>query len=62
MDVHSAKTQSWLCAQWAAKDPSFLQVDSEDWADAQADLSSLGTHAILCVLSGGDPILSGEQK
>ena len=36
----------------------FLHADSEnystgqmDWADAQADLSSLSTHAILLVLS-----------
>ena len=52
-DVRPAKTQislrirpvwseSSLCAQWVAKDPSFLHADSEDWsdwADAQADLS-----------------------
>ena len=32
-------TQSSLCAQWVAKDLSFLHADSEDWVDAQADLS-----------------------
>ena len=35
-------SESSLCAQWVAKDPSFLHADSEDWsdwADAQADLS-----------------------
>ena len=35
-------SESWLCTQWVAKDPSFLHVDSKDWsdwADAQADLS-----------------------
>ena len=51
--VHPAKTQlslgilpvwseSSLCAQWVAKDSSFLHADSEDssdWVDAQADLS-----------------------
>ena len=45
---------SSLCTQWVAKYPSFLHPDSEDWldwADAQADLSSLGAHAILLVLS-----------
>ena len=39
-----------LCAQWVAKDPNFFHADSvdwSDWADAQADLSSLGAHAIL---------------
>ena len=30
--------QSSLCAQWPAKDPSFLHADTEDWVDAQADL------------------------
>ena len=53
IDVRQAKTwislhirtvwpESLLCAQWVAKDPSFLHADSEDrsdWADAQADLS-----------------------
>ena len=30
----SAQTdQSSLCAQWVAKDPSFLHADSEDWSD-----------------------------
>ena len=40
--------QSSLSAQWVAKDPSFLHVDSKDWsdwADAQADLSLLDTHS-----------------
>ena len=35
-------SESLLCAQWVAKDPSFLHADSEDWSvwvDAQADLS-----------------------
>ena len=58
MSVRPAKTQismgnrpviseSSLCAQWAAKDPSFLHADSEDWsdwADAQADLSLRWAH------------------
>ena len=51
MNVHAAKThiilvicpsdQSSLCAQWVAKDPSFLHVDIDDWSDwvyAQTDL------------------------
>ena len=37
--------QSSLCAQWVAKDPSFLHADSED------SESSLGAHATLLVLS-----------
>ena len=58
MSVRPAKTQismgnrpvrseSSLCAQWAAKDPSFLHADSEDWsdwADAKADLSLRWAH------------------
>ena len=42
--VHPARTQtslgicpvwseSLLCAQWVAKDPSFLHADTEDWLD-----------------------------
>ena len=67
MTVRPAKTQislgirpvwseSSLCAQWVAKDPSFLHADSEDWsdwADAQADLSHRRVHVILLVLSWG---------
>ena len=30
MTVRPAKTQSSLCAQWVAEDPSFLHADSED--------------------------------
>ena len=59
MSVRPAKTQislgirpiwseSSLCAQWVAKDPSFLHADSEDWsdwADAQADLSLCWAHS-----------------
>ena len=71
MSVRPAKTQislgnrpvwseSSLCAQWEAKDPSFLHVYSEDsdqtglwsdWADAQADLSLRWAHTHFVVLS-----------
>ena len=40
-------SESSLCTQWVAKDPSFLQADSKDWsdwADAQADLSLRWAH------------------
>ena len=47
--------ESSLCAQWVAKDPSFLRADSEEsdqtgpgWSE-----SSLSAHAILLVLSWG---------
>ena len=46
--IHPVWSESSLCAQWVAKDPRFPYVESEDWsdwADAQADLSSLGTHS-----------------
>ena len=41
----------FACAQWVAKDPSFLHADSEDWsdlADAQADLSLRWAHMPFC--------------
>ena len=58
MSVRPAKTQislgirpvwseSSLCTQWVAKDPSFLPADSEDWsdwADTQADQSLRWAH------------------
>ena len=44
-------SKSSLCAQCVAKDPSFLQADSEDWsdwADAQAGLSLRWAHMPFC--------------
>ena len=46
-------SESLLCAQWVAKDPSFLlHVNSEDlwsdWVDAQADLSLRWAHMPFC--------------
>ena len=44
-------SESLLCAQWVAKDPSFLHADSEDWsdwADAQADPSLRWVHMPFC--------------
>ena len=55
--IHPVWSESSLCAQWVAKDPSFLHADSEDlirlgripgWSE-----SLLGAHAILLVLSRG---------
>ena len=46
-------SESSLCAQWVAKNPSFLHVDSEDWsdwADAEADLSLRWAHMPYCWL------------
>ena len=43
--------ESSLSALWVAKEPSFLQADSEDWsdwADAQADLSLRWAHMPFC--------------
>ena len=43
--------QPLLCAQWVARDPSFLHAESEDWsgwADAQVDLSLRWVHMPLC--------------
>ena len=42
-----ASTQSSLCTQWVAKDPSFLHAESEvwsDWVDAQAYPSLCRAH------------------
>ena len=47
-------SQSLLCAVWVAKDPLFLQLDSEDWPDwmdVQAALTPLGAQVILLVFS-----------
>ena len=44
-------SESSLSAQWIAKDPKFLHVDSEDrsdWADAKADLSLRWAHRSFC--------------
>ena len=41
-------SESSLCTQWVAKDPSFLHANIEDlsdWADAQADLSLRWVHS-----------------
>ena len=42
-------SESSMCAQWVAKDPSFLHADSDEssnWADAQADLSLHWAHRL----------------
>ena len=47
LGIRPVWSESSLCAQWVAKDPSFLHADSEDWsewADAQADLSLRWAH------------------
>ena len=44
-------SKSSLCAQWVAKDSSFLHADSEDWSDwanAQADMSLCWAHMQFC--------------
>ena len=51
LGIHPVWSESSLCTQWTAKDPSFLHVDSEDWsdwADAQADLSLRWAHKPFC--------------
>ena len=51
--------QSWLCAQWVVKDPSFLHADSQrrlwwGWSE-----SSLGArHAIFLVLLWGGSVMN----
>ena len=56
LGIRPVWSESSLCAQWVAKDTSFLHADSEDWsdwADAQADLSLHWRTATLLVLSWG---------
>ena len=51
LGIHPVWSECLLCAQWIAKDPSFLHADSEDWsdwADAQADLSLCCPHMPFC--------------
>ena len=49
LGIRPVWSESSLCAQWVAKDPSFLHADSEnswsDWADAHADLSLRLAHS-----------------
>ena len=41
LDIYPVRSEPLQLGQWVAKDLSFLDVDadSEDWADAQADVS-----------------------
>ena len=62
LGIRPVRSESSLCAQWVAKDPSFLHADSEDtdqtgwmprlihpfWSE-----SSLGAQVILLILSWG---------
>ena len=51
LGIHPVWSESLLCTQWVAKDPSFLHVDSKDWsdwADAQVDLSLPWEHMPFC--------------
>ena len=51
LGVRPVWSESLLCAQWVAKDPSFLNADSEDWSDwakAKADLSLHWAHMPFC--------------
>ena len=48
LGIHPVWSESLLCTQWVAKDPSFLQTESEDWsdwADAKVDLSRRWAHS-----------------
>ena len=51
LGIRQVWSESLLCAQWLAKDLSFLHADSELWsdcADAQADLSLRWAHMPFC--------------
>ena len=68
LGIHPVWSESSLCAQWVAKDPSFLHVDSED-SDQTGRMPRLiwdfvCAHAILLVLSCGSSFLlcSADQR
>ena len=51
LGIRRVWSESSLCAQLVAKNPSFFHADSEDWsdwADAQADLSLRWAHMSFC--------------
>ena len=51
LGIRPVWSESSLCVQWVAKDPSFLHADSKDWSDwvdAQADLSLHWVHMPFC--------------
>ena len=49
LGTHPVWSESSKCAQWEAKDPSFLQADSED----SDQTGRMGAQTILLVLSRG---------
>ena len=55
LGIHPVWSESSLCAEWVAKDPSFLHADREDSGQTgripRLIESSLGAHGILLVLS-----------
>ena len=55
LGIHPVWSESSLCAQWVAKDPSLLHSDSEV-SDQTGRM--VGAHAILLVLSWGGSLIS----
>ena len=59
LGIRPVWSESSLCTQWVATDPSFLHGDRKDWSDIRLggcpgwSKSLLGAHAILLVLSWG---------
>ena len=49
-NVSKMLSESSLCAQWVAKEPSFLHADSEDSDQIERTMSSLGAQSF-CWLS-----------
>ena len=65
LGIRPVWSDSSLCAQWVAKQPSFLHADSEDWsdwADAQADPSLCWAHMSLCWFCHEAAQLKSAQK
>ena len=48
LGIRRVWSESSLCAQWVAKDQSFLHADSEDGTSAQSDLSFRWAHMPCC--------------
>ena len=64
LGIRPVCSESSLCTQWVAKEPSFLRADSEDsdqicpgWSE-----SSLGAQTTMLVLSWGSNVLKVSWK
>ena len=64
LGIRPVWSESSLCIEWVAKDPSFLHVDSKDWSDwvdAKAHLDAQpfcrGSNAVLSLLEPASTLM-----